>query len=138
MTKNQVKNSTLDQADRELTGGCHCGAVQFQFRVSANSVILRCNCSVCRMTGFHHLIVPHQQFTLIQGSEALTSYRFNTGQANHLFCRHCGVKSFYQPRSHPDCWSVNTHCVDDFDATEWTHEDFDGQNWEQAQSNLKQ
>ena len=42
-------------------------------------------------------------FELLTGRDALTSYRFGTGAAEHLFCRHCGVKSFYQPRSHPGC-----------------------------------
>ena len=44
---------------------------------------------------------------------SLTSYRFGTGAADHLFCRNCGVKSFYQPRSHPDAWSVNANCLDE-------------------------
>jgi hypothetical protein len=26
--------------------------------------------------------------------------------------RHCGVKSFYVPRSHPDGFSVNGRCLD--------------------------
>ena len=32
--------------------------------------------------------------------------------ARHLFCRHCGVKSFYVPRSNPDGFSVNVRCLD--------------------------
>ncbi|WP_223787829.1 GFA family protein [Marinicella meishanensis] len=138
MTKNQGQNSTQASDRRELSGGCHCQAVQFRLTVAADTVILNCNCSVCRMTGFQHLVVPHPQFTLLQGQDALSSYRFNTGQANHLFCRHCGVKSFYQPRSHADCWSVNTHCLDDFNPDQWTQADFDGQNWEQAHRQLEE
>ena len=42
----------------------------------------------------------------------MTSYLFGSGQAEHLFCRKCGVKSFYQPRSHPDGFSVNLRCLD--------------------------
>ena len=64
------------------------------------------------MTGFLHIMVPHERFELMTGREALTSYRFGTGAAEHLFCRQCGVKSFYQPRSHPDAWSVNANCLD--------------------------
>ena len=40
--------------------------------------------------------------TIERGREALISYRFGSGAADHLFCGTCGVKSFYQPRSHPD------------------------------------
>ena len=95
---------------------------------------LDCNCSVCRMTGFLHVMVPHRQFELVTGRDALASYRFGTGAAEHLFCRHCGVKSFYQPRSHPNAWSVNVNCLDA--APELAVEQFDGRNWERAKANL--
>ena len=71
---------------------------------------------------------------LERGEEELTSYRFGTGAAEHLFCKTCGIKSFYQPRSHPDCWSVNANCLDD--TPELAVEAFDGQNWEQSKANL--
>ena len=86
------------------------------------------------MTGFLHIIVPHERFELVTGRDALTSYRFGTGAAEHLFCRHCGVKSFYQPRSHPHAWSVNAHCLDE--PVELAIETFDGRNWEAAAARL--
>ena len=75
-------------------------------------VVSECNCSICRMSGFLHLIVPRTRFRLLRGADALTEYRFNTGTARHLFCRRCGVKSFYVPRSNPDGYSVNLRCLD--------------------------
>lgn len=93
-------------------GGCHCGRVRFEVVAPTPLRVLDCNCSVCRMTGFLHLIVPADRFRLLQGGDALTDYRFGTGTARHLFCAHCGVKSFYVPRSHPDGWSVNARCLD--------------------------
>ena len=90
------------------------------------------------MTGFRHLMVPHADFTLLSGGEALTSYRFGTGAADHLFCRICGVKSFYQPRSHPDAWSVNLNALDDVAALDVTARDFDGRNWDAAKQALDQ
>ncbi len=89
-----------------------------------------CNCSICRMTGFLHIIVPHSHFALQSGQDSLSSYRFGTGAAEHLFCSKCGVKSFYQPRSHPVSWSVNAHCLDE--PVEVIVDWFDGQNWEEA------
>jgi hypothetical protein len=70
---------------------------------------------MCSKVGFIHLIVPESRF-------------------RHLFCRTCGVKSFYRPRSNPDGWSVNARCLDealDMDLTE-----FDGRNWEANAASL--
>ena len=86
------------------------------------------------MTGFLHIMVAHQRFELLTGRDALAKYRFGTGAAEHLFCRHCGVKSFYQPRSHPDAWSVNANCLDE--NVELAIESFDGRNWEAAKADL--
>ena len=119
----------------EVRGGCHCTAVRFTATMSEPPVpAIDCNCSICRMTGFLHIIVPHSDFTLNSGGELLTSYRFGTGAAEHLFCSRCGVKSFYQPRSHPGSWSVNAHCLDE--PVEMTVDWFDGQNWEEAKALL--
>jgi hypothetical protein len=89
---------------------------------------------MCRMTGFVHVIVPHESFELLTGRDELVSYRFGTGAAEHLFCRRCGVKSFYQPRSHPEAWSVNANCLDE--PLQLKIELFDGRNWEQAKASL--
>lgn len=118
-----------------VQGGCHCGTVRYEAEVPEPPVeALECNCSVCRMTGFLHIIVAHDRFKLLAGGDALGSYRFGSGKAEHLFCRHCGVKSFYQPRSHPDAWSVNANCLNA--PVELKVEQFDGANWEQAKANL--
>lgn len=74
--------------------------------------VQECNCSICSKSGYLHLIVPAESFKLLSGSDALSSYSFNTQTAKHLFCRTCGVKSFYVPRSHPDGFSVNVRCLD--------------------------
>ena len=93
-------------------GGCHCGRVRFEVDAPADVAVLDCNCSVCRMTGFLHLIVPAARFRLLSGADALGEYTFNTGAAKHRFCRHCGIKSFYIPRSHPDGVDVNVRCLE--------------------------
>jgi hypothetical protein len=93
-------------------GACHCGAVAFEVDAPARLTVSDCNCSICRMSGYQHLVVPRSRFRLLKGAESLTEYRFNTGTARHLFCRHCGVKSFYVPRSNPDGYSVNLRCLD--------------------------
>jgi len=113
-------------------GGCHCGAVRFEVDAPARLDVDECNCSICAMAGYLHLIVPASRFRLLAGRESLTRYRFNTGTAEHLFCSVCGVKSFYVPRSHPDGVSVNARCIDPERVTELrVVRRFDGRNWEQ-------
>ncbi len=112
-------------------GGCHCGAVRFRV-LSDLSGIADCNCSVCTKKGFLHLIVPPEQFELLSGEDAISTYQFNTGAAKHMFCRHCGIHSFYVPRSDPDKIDVNVRCLDNVDLTTIKVEPFDGRNWEDA------
>ncbi|HYI40613.1 MAG TPA: GFA family protein [Allosphingosinicella sp.] len=119
-----------------ISGGCHCRAVRFEAEVPPEVEVLDCNCSICAATGFRHLIVPHSDFRLLSGENALTHYRFGTGAADHLFCSVCGVKSFYQPRSHPEAWSLNVNVLDDLSGLSMTVRAFDGRNWEQARSAL--
>lgn len=111
-------------------GSCHCGAVTFE--VEAPEVIEadHCNCSICTKSGFLHLIVPLAKFKLLSGQELLTTYTFNTGVAKHTFCKICGIKPFYTPRSNPDGIDINVHCLDTPDLKVNITE-FDGRNWEQ-------
>jgi hypothetical protein len=117
-------------AQRTLSGGCHCGAVRFAVEVGAEPEVWHCNCSICGMTGFQHLIVARSSFRLLSGADRLTSYRFNTGLAQHLFCSGCGIKSFYVPRSHPQGYSVNARCLDGQPLASVKPREFDGQDWE--------
>jgi len=118
-------------------GGCHCGAVRFEVDAPACPTVHECNCSICRMTGYLHLIVPASRFRLLQGESELEAYTFNTGTARHLFCRHCGIKSFYVPRSNPDGFSVNLRCIDSGTIESIDVEPFDGVNWERSAAALR-
>ena len=92
-------------------GNCHCKAVSFEF-YSKNVVdVIKCNCSICTHTNYLHLIISHKDFNLLKGSELLSAYKFNTNLAKHLFCRICGIKSFYQPRSHNNSYSINFNSI---------------------------
>lgn len=111
-------------------GGCHCAAVAWEAEADDAVVIDECNCSMCQRVGFLHLIVPKTKFRLLSGSDQLTEYTFNTGVAKHLFCKVCGVKSFYIPRSNPDGYSLNLRCMDRAQFSSIEIRPFDGQNWE--------
>jgi len=118
-------------------GGCHCGAVRFELEAPELLEVLACNCSICRMTAYLHLIVPRSRFRLLTSPAALSTYTFHTGAARHHFCRTCGVKSWYVPRSHPDAVSVNARCLDPSRAVRIEERPFDGQNWEKAVERLR-
>ena len=117
-------------------GGCHCGAVTYEVLAPSEVELVACNCSICSMTGYQHLIVSKDQFKLLTGKRKLTNYTFETGAAKHLFCSVCGVKSFYVPRSHPDGFSINFRCLDDQEFHSVLTVDFDGKNWEQHSDEL--
>ena len=111
-------------------GGCHCRRVRFEIDAPASITVSNCNCSVCAKSGYLALIVPSARFHLLQGEAALSEYRFGKGIARHLFCRVCGIKSFYVPRSHPHGISVNARCLDAGTVSETTIRRFDGRHWE--------
>lgn len=111
-------------------GSCHCKAITFNVEAPDCIEVERCNCSICSKAGFLHMIVPLSHFTLLTGEEAIQTYTFNTGVAKHTFCKHCGVKPFYTPRSNPDGIDINVNCLDQKPPTIMITP-FDGQNWEQ-------
>ncbi len=117
-------------------GGCHCGKVRFEFESEPTVQVHECNCSICTLTGFQHLIIPRAAFTLLTDWDELATYTFNSGIAKHYFCRHCGIKSFYVPRSNPDGISVQFRCVAPGTFTDIQITPFDGANWEQNADRL--
>lgn len=116
--------------ERLHQGRCHCGAVRFQVLAPADVRVEDCNCSICRKSGYLHWLVAARRFTLLQGAAALVTYAFNTGTARHTFCRHCGVKPFYVPRSNPDGYSVNLRCIAPGTLDSVLIDAFDGRDWE--------
>jgi hypothetical protein len=119
---------------RTHSGGCHCGRVRFEVLAPARIDVADCNCSLCRMSGYLHLIVPKERFKLLRGEDALSTYTFNSGVAKHFFCSTCGVKSFYIPRSHPDGISVNARCIDQGSIESMTVQPFDGHDWDKGRA----
>ena len=111
-------------------GGCHCGKVRYEVKAPTILDCLECNCSICVKKQNMTFIVPNKHFKLLYGQEELAVYTFNTHVAKHTFCRHCGVQSFYHPRSNPDGVGVMPHCLDPGTVEGMKIEKFDGHNWE--------
>ncbi len=117
-------------------GTCHCGAVRFDVEAPETILAQACNCSICSKAGFLHLIVPKSKFRLLSGADSIATYTFNTGVAKHTFCKVCGIKPFYTPRSNPDGIDINVRCLDT-PIPDLRIEAFDGRNWELNAASLK-
>lgn len=103
----------MDSTTSQFRGACHCGAVQFDVRLSGGlAAARRCNCSYCSMRGAVALSARLQDLHITAGEECLTLYQFNTGQAKHYFCAKCGIYTHHQRRSDPDLYGINAACLE--------------------------
>jgi hypothetical protein len=102
----------MERAER-CFGQCHCGKVRFEVELSDGfDSIRRCTCSYCRMRGAVAVSAALAGINFVRGEDALTSYRFNTGAAQHFFCSHCGIYTHHQRRSNQAQYGVNVACLD--------------------------
>ena len=76
------------------TGGCHCGAVRYEADVDLSKGTLKCNCSICSKGRGWFVAVDGGDFRLQRGADTLSEYQFGAHRIQHLFCTHCGIKSF--------------------------------------------
>lgn len=95
------------------SGQCHCGAVRFEATLSEGfATIRRCTCSFCRMRGAIAVSAEMGGVRIVKGEDVLSTYRFNTGIAQHFFCSRCGIYTHHQRRSNPNQYGVNVACLD--------------------------
>ena len=118
-------------------GSCHCKQIRFEVIGEKNIKVLDCSCSICSILNYKHYIVNKSQFKLLKGKKYLSTYTFNTNVAKHLFCKNCGIKSFYIPRSHPDSISVNLNCIHSKTINKVKIIKFDGKHWNKNINKIK-
>lgn len=125
-------------------GSCHCGAVRFEADIDFSQPTYRCNCSVCTKTRFWPAVVKPESFRLLSGESELTEYRFNTKQNRHLFCKHCGIRSFgigNTPEGNV-IYGVSVSCLDNAEPHELiaapiTYVDGRNDNWHLPPSEIR-
>jgi hypothetical protein len=112
------------------TGGCHCKKVRYEVNANITSA-LECNCSHCAIKGLLLTFVPATEFTLLEGEENLTEYRFNTLKIQHLFCKTCGVESFGRGvgKDGVVTIAINVRCLDGIDLSTITRTPVDGKSY---------
>ncbi len=75
-------------------GGCHCGAVGFEYRTDkppAEWSVRACQCSFCRRHGVAYTSDPTGSVHFVHEDElALSRYRFGQHTADFIFCGRCG------------------------------------------------
>jgi len=103
----------MNVESKVIDGQCHCGAVRFEASLSDGfDTIRRCTCSYCRMRGAVAVSADMGGIRFIRGEDVLTSYRFNTGAAQHFFCSKCGIYTHHQRRSNQHQYGVNVAVLD--------------------------
>ena len=115
----------------EITASCHCGAVELRATLTHGfDDIGRCTCSFCARRQAAAVTADAASVVVTKGADNLTLYTWGTGTAQHYFCKTCGIKPFYTPRSNPDGIDVNINCLDT-EAKSIQVKNFDGRNWEE-------
>jgi hypothetical protein len=102
-------------------GSCHCRAVQFEVDIDLSLGTNKCNCTICTKTRNWNVIVKPAAFRLISGEQDLSDYQFGSKAGHHLFCKHCGVRSFergYVEQIGGHYVSIKVASLDDIDAQE--------------------
>ena len=97
-------------------GGCHCGAIGFQFRTQvapAGWSIRACQCRFYRLHDALSTSDPAGELTFIADrAELLQRYRFALRTADFLLCRDCGVYIGAVIETDAGCFGiVNTHAL---------------------------
>ncbi len=104
---------------RTYQGSCHCGAVRYEADIDLSQGTFKCNCSICTKGRNWLTMVSPENFRLLDGEAELTDYQFGRKVIHHLFCRHCGIRSFGwadAPEFGGKKYAVNLLCLDNVDV----------------------
>jgi len=92
---------------------CHCGAVKLEVRLKEPlDAAARCDCSFCRRRAAATLSVDAADLKVLTGADNLTLYQWNTGTAEHYFCKTCGIYTHHRRRIDSSEFGVNLGAIE--------------------------
>lgn len=98
-------------------GSCRCGGVRFEIDTEERlDPYFRCDCSLCSRKGAVMGEAARSALRVTQGEDLLSAYRWNTGEAEHFFCRRCGIYTHHVMRGCTDRVGVNMACIEGVDV----------------------
>ncbi|WP_339692974.1 GFA family protein [uncultured Parasphingorhabdus sp.] len=101
-----------------MKGQCHCGAVQIMV-ATAPAEVLRCNCSLCRKTGWRGGYWHPDAVAVEAERDALTPYVQGDRMITSWICKTCGCFTRWTPiTASPERMGVNMRM---FEPEEWQH-----------------
>ena len=110
------------------TATCHCGRVEISFTPLEDlAEAAHCNCSFCRRRAAATVGVNEAELSVTRGQDALTLYQWNTGTAEHYFCKYCGIYTHHRRRSDPTQFGVNLGAIDGVSV-----DDLKGRHWNEG------
>ena len=98
-------------------GSCHCGSVRFEVDTDQPlGPYFRCNCSLCSRKGAVIGAAPRSALSIIAGQDLISTYTWNTHEAQHYFCKVCGIYTHHVMRGQTHTVGLNMACVEGFDV----------------------
>jgi hypothetical protein len=99
--------------DNMRAGGCHSGAVRVKATlVNRFDSVRRCTYSYCRMGGAVVVSAAMSGVSIVEGWDALTSYRCGMLTAEHVVWSRCGISTHDQRQSDANQFGVSAVCLD--------------------------
>ena len=112
----------------EITGSCHCGAVQITLPQPPDEVF-ECNCSLCSRVGWIGGYYPISKVIITEANECLSAYVQGHKTIKVWHCKTCGCTTHWTPNSPADDDSqigVNMRMFTRSDWSDAEHRQVDG------------